>query len=597
MDFEISDWHGYRKLTFDVNGRVSWVVEPEEPAPGRPWVWRTEFFEAFNTADMALLRMGWHLAYHKVSDMYGCPESVRMMHAFQTVVCEELGLNRQPVLFGFSRGGLYAVNYAAEYPYDVSLLYLDAPVLDINTWPMTTSQNIKERENCLRWYGLTPETLKDFHDGAIDKAEDIAAARIPVIIVAGSADTTVPYDRNGAIFAERVRAAGGVIETIVKPDCGHHPHSLEDPRPITDFIASHTDFAPRLPNTLYRLRRNRKLIVGYFGGSITENGGENGWRGRTTAYFRDRFPEVEITEIQASIGGTGTSLGIYRCDRDLIAAKPDLVFIEFAVNDYGSWRQTSPNAEAIIRKIFRANPYAEIVLVYTMTRFTADNMTSGIPYRSRNVQQALARHYDLPAVDIGDALWRVVKRDYAGDWTPLAPDEVHPNAEGYIPCFEEMRRFLDVALDCPDEHLCAVSLPDYYNAPARVHVDAHLVDASEAQCVGFAPVAETLCRRYPRYIEGHAGDSLTFRFSGSSIGVYWMLAKDGGDVTASVDGAPERTFHAWDKYCLRFNRAGGCTLSDALPEGDHTLTLRVSDTHEEQSEGTAIRIGAFLVER
>ena len=237
-----SRWNGWRQISFTVEERESFVICPEKAAPGAPWVWRCEFFHAFDAADRALLRMGWHLAYHCVSDLYGCPEAIDKMHAFYKVVTEALGLSRQAVLFGFSRGGLYAVNYAARYPYETALVYLDAPVLDIRSWPCGPGGDARCAEECLRLYGLTPKTLADFRGNALEEAETLAGARIPVLIVAGGADVTVPYDENGAIFARRMAAAGGIVETIVKPECGHHPHSLDDPQPITDWILSHTDF-------------------------------------------------------------------------------------------------------------------------------------------------------------------------------------------------------------------------------------------------------------------------------------------------------------------------------------------------------------------
>jgi pimeloyl-ACP methyl ester carboxylesterase len=83
-------------------------------------VWRVEFFDAFAQVDMAMLNLGWHLAYNKVSDMYGCPYVVELMHDFQTLVEDMFSLSRRAVLFGFSRGGLYAFNYAAQYPEKVA---------------------------------------------------------------------------------------------------------------------------------------------------------------------------------------------------------------------------------------------------------------------------------------------------------------------------------------------------------------------------------------------------------------------------------------------------------------------------------------------
>lgn len=128
MSFE-----GYKTYEFEVGGRYSIIVCPKEPLENNLWIWKTEFFEAFNFAERALLDKGFYLAYHCVSDMYGCPESIQMMKEFYDVAVNEYGLNKTPSLFGFSRGGLYACNFALTYPECVGMLYLDAPVLDVRS--------------------------------------------------------------------------------------------------------------------------------------------------------------------------------------------------------------------------------------------------------------------------------------------------------------------------------------------------------------------------------------------------------------------------------------------------------------------------------
>ena len=46
----------------------------------------------------------------------------------------------------------------------------------------------------------------------------------------------MPCKENGANLAEYYQKNGGQIKVIVKPDCDHHPHSLEDPAPIVEYI-------------------------------------------------------------------------------------------------------------------------------------------------------------------------------------------------------------------------------------------------------------------------------------------------------------------------------------------------------------------------
>ena len=105
-----------------------------------------------------------------------------------------------------------------------------------------------------------------------------------------------------------------------------------------------------LPNFNKKLRAGEPVRIAYFGGSITA---QNGWRPQSLEYFRSLSPSRKADEIHAAIGGTGSELGAFRLEQDVLRHKPDLVFVEFAVNDAG----TSPyrirqSMEGIVRHIW-----------------------------------------------------------------------------------------------------------------------------------------------------------------------------------------------------------------------------------------------------
>ncbi len=236
-----SDWNGFEKLDFTVADHAGLVVKPKSAAAGQPWIWRTEFFGHEPQGDLALLAAGWHVAYFKVSDMYGAPASIKLMEQFHQHVTKEFGLSKRAVLEGFSRGGLYAVNFAAAHPEQTAALYLDAPVLDIRSWPGgkgTGKGDARCWAQALAIYGLNEETARDFKGNPLDLLAPLAKARIPILSVAGDADKVVPFAENTAILKQRYEALGGKIEVIVKPGVDHHPHSLKDPKPIVDFLLS-----------------------------------------------------------------------------------------------------------------------------------------------------------------------------------------------------------------------------------------------------------------------------------------------------------------------------------------------------------------------
>jgi len=75
------------------------------------------------------------VAYMDVQNMYGAPMALDHMDKFYAHLVKEFGLSSKVVLEGFSRGGLFAFNWAARNPGKVACLYLDAPVCDFKSWP------------------------------------------------------------------------------------------------------------------------------------------------------------------------------------------------------------------------------------------------------------------------------------------------------------------------------------------------------------------------------------------------------------------------------------------------------------------------------
>jgi pimeloyl-ACP methyl ester carboxylesterase len=230
-----SVWNGFQRLDFMVEGRPCLLVEPAESAPGRPWIWRTEFFDTEPQADLALLARGWHVAYMDAKNMYGAPPAMKLFGSFYVHLVTNYALAPRVVLEGFSRGGLYAFNFAVAHPNRVAALYLDAPVLDIRSWP-GRDRTSKEWRECLAIYGLTEQTVGGFRGNPLDQIEPVALAHVPIIVVCGDADNTVPYAQNTAVLERRYRELGGNIQVILKPGGDHHPHSLKDPTAIVDFL-------------------------------------------------------------------------------------------------------------------------------------------------------------------------------------------------------------------------------------------------------------------------------------------------------------------------------------------------------------------------
>lgn len=220
---------------FMYNGHRTEIIIPEKP--NGKWVWKTEFFYAFDQAERALTDLGYTRVYYEVSNMYGNPDSVRLMHGFHKYLVNEYDigykLDEKAILFGFSRGGLYAFNYSLFYPELVEKVYLDAPVLNVNSWPHKGSG---EYYDMLEKCNLDDATCLSFKNSPNDNLEEFFSHDIPLLVVAGAKDQTVFYEENSKVLIDYCEEHGIKIEYIIKPECDHHPHSLEDVTPIVNFV-------------------------------------------------------------------------------------------------------------------------------------------------------------------------------------------------------------------------------------------------------------------------------------------------------------------------------------------------------------------------
>jgi pimeloyl-ACP methyl ester carboxylesterase len=239
-----STWEGFDRYDFEVDGHPAIVVVPKQSLPGKPWIWRGEFFGAFANADAALVAKGFHLAYLRVPDLFGSPTAVMDWNVFYDELTGEYHLAKKPALICLSRGGLYCYNWAIANPNKVSAIYADAPVCDFKSWPGGKLKGLgkgegsaAEWDKMLKAYGFHSDAEAIAYRGnPVDNLKPLAEAHVPLLHVYGTADPVVPWEENTAVVAERYRQLGGDITLIPKPGVGHHPHGLADPTPIVDFI-------------------------------------------------------------------------------------------------------------------------------------------------------------------------------------------------------------------------------------------------------------------------------------------------------------------------------------------------------------------------
>jgi len=373
--FQDNSYHGFVRHEFLVDGIQATVVEPKVAAGRREWIWRTEFFDHRPMLDLMMLAKGYHLVYLNVGNTFGAPGPMEEFSKFYSVlVGPEWRLNRRVVLEGFSRGGLYAYNWAARNPDKVQAIYGDAPVCDFKSWPKQHSPD--DWKALISSYGFPTEAAANAYPfNPIDNLDAIAAAHIPLIHVVGDADDVVPVSENTAILVQRYLKLGGTIEVIHKPGVNHHPHSLDDPTPIADFLLKH-EFdsekalaAPLIPapgmesryssagwgdrswldqhEDIVREARRQRYNVVLVGDSISQGFGGPGRSvyGSGQHALQEQLPGV----LNGGIAGDRVQNVLWRLDHDLVKASKGLYLVLIGINNS---RSDSPEAVAAgLRKI------------------------------------------------------------------------------------------------------------------------------------------------------------------------------------------------------------------------------------------------------
>ncbi|MBQ7792369.1 MAG: alpha/beta hydrolase [Clostridia bacterium] len=238
-----STWNGFRRIDFDFEGREVIVVFADEANRTEKWMLKTEYFDAFPETEIALMKRGYNLVYLKNLHRLGKEEDYDKKFALSKFLKEEYGFSEKCVCVGMSCGGLHAVHLAARYPEMIACLYLDAPVMNLLSWPLRLGNPARTAEEkihgTMEFYEATGMTISEaicFRDHPMDRMPALLRNNIPVILVSGDSDMTVRYEENGARLEKYYKENGGIIEVHIKPGGDHHPHGLPDCKPIVDFI-------------------------------------------------------------------------------------------------------------------------------------------------------------------------------------------------------------------------------------------------------------------------------------------------------------------------------------------------------------------------
>lgn len=345
-----------------------------------------------------------------------------------------------------------------------------------------------------------------------------------------------------------------------------------------------------LPNVFAKLQAGEEVRVAYLGGSITD---AEGWRVLSRKWLAAQYPKAKVTEIKATISGTGAELGACRLARDVLQHKPDLLFVEFAVNGAGAG-QTRPiqSMEGIVRQTWRSNPATDICFVYTVGTWLLNDLKADkLPY-PMNLMDRVAAHYQVPSINFGLEVARLVKAgtlvyqgasSHEGGKTVFSGDGVHPFLDTghalYLGAFERSIPVLKAAGQ-PGPHVLPEPLDAAHWEQARlVPLEQTKPGAgwTAIEPPGDAWGAAVVKQQFASlWKASKPGTTLTFRFRGTTFGLAGLRGPDIGQFRVVVDDRPPVVGTFFDHYAVEKQwRVQPWMYPGDLPSGEHGVRIEL----------------------
>lgn len=314
------------------------------------------------------------------------------------------------------------------------------------------------------------------------------------------------------------------------------------------------------------------------GGSITQSGA--GWIG---PWLREKFPDSRVTTINSGMSATGSALGVFRIERDVISHQPDLVAIETCVNDDGLPDDvTIRYVESLVVRL-RQLPHPPAIIF----------IEAAAKYRSKILRhRQVARHYGLLEVNLQAAVDAELERT-GQDWSAFFTDNVHPNEAGN----EFYARTIEQTLAPLLEQKPVAGIPVL---PRPLSEKSLILDGRMVPLFGITGVPGWRKNASPPFwmdaffngtlSASEPGAALEIPFRGTWAGVFYPMDKSYGTFDASIDGGtPLR---------VAPNTRGGYSLDIVgrdLPAGEHVLRITLPAAYPSPGVNGEVRLGYLLL--
>ena len=381
-----------------------------------------------------------------------------------------------------------------------------------------------------------------------------------------------------------------------------------------------------LGNVMSKLKGGGDVRVAYIGGSVTAAAG---WRVQTFDWLKKQYPTAKLAHTNAAIGGTGSDLGVFRMRKDVLDHKPDLVFVEFSIND-GSRKPADVlrSVEGMVRQTWRADPTTDICFVYVYSRGYQKHLEQGMCAPVPSAHDRVAAHYGIPSINVALRIAHLVRdgkmvvKAKQGTKTDdgktiFSHDGVHPlRTTGHAIYTDIITDALEAMANEPKPMRHKLGTPlvaDNWEKAKLVGLEPWMHTAGWRKVDRTKGWGKQYASDFPAVWEADKpGEKITFTFKGTMVAVYDVIGPRTGQVVLTVDGKATLR-NRFDPWCTCYYRRHMFTVAKGLEDKLHTVSIAVSDKapdvmpgvrhmarhgrkiDPESIKGTVLRIGYLML--
>lgn len=336
----------------------------------------------------------------------------------------------------------------------------------------------------------------------------------------------------------------------------------------------------RLREVMDRAAAGEHITVGFIGGSITQgslsSAPETCYAYLVYRWWSEKFPNV--TYVNAGIGGTTSQFGAARVGEDLLRHNPDVVFIEFSVNDSATnhFRETY---EGLVRTVYGSG--AAVVLIHNVCYDTG--------FSAEEIHLEIGKYYDLPCVSMRSTIYSEVAAGRIPN-REITPDDLHPNDVGHALVAGVVTYLLDQVFSlkrcCHEEKIMPAPLTEnqyehsvrYQNHNSRPVLEGFAADDTPQE-----HITQMFRRGFTAW---KTGDSITFDVESTGIAVQYRksVKKPAPIANAIVDGDEENAVILDANFQEEW---GDCLYIDTvLTHGElkhRKVEIRITESHEDDA--------------